>query len=45
MSRRDEERRAWLYATFGVETWSDVALIGVVIAAAGALTALNIVYW
>jgi hypothetical protein len=45
VSRRDEERRAWLYATFGVETWGDVALIGVVVTATGALTALSLFYW
>ncbi len=47
MSRRDEEedRRAWLHATFGVETWTDVALIGVVVSAAAALTALSLFYW
>lgn len=47
MSRRDEEeeRREWLHATFGVETWADVALIGVVVSAAAALTALSLFYW
>ena len=45
MSRRDEKRRAWLYATFGVETWGDVALIGVVVTAAGAGAAISLFYW
>jgi hypothetical protein len=46
VSRRDEEdRRAWLHATFGVETWTDVALIGAVVAIAGAFTAFSLFYW
>lgn len=47
MSRRDEEeaRREWLHATFGVETWADVLMIGVAISAAAAGTALSLFYW
>ncbi len=45
MSRRDENRRAWLHATFGVETLGDVALIGAVVAATGAFTAFSLFNW
>jgi hypothetical protein len=45
VSRRDENRRAWLHATFGVETMTDVALIGAVVTIAGAFTAFSLFHW
>ena len=45
MSRRDAKRRAWLHAAFGVESFTDVALIGAVVTVAGAFAAFSLFHW